>query len=111
MNNKFCIWETNGIDLEIFGTSCDHVFYLSEGSIKDNEMKYCPYCGKEIFEEIEEDMIDGVTTEDLKNHFEEDFLDDGFGQRCSKVCEYCGQKTMQIHGAGDFRCSECYDKE
>lgn len=29
-------------------SACDHLWTLEEGTPKDNEMKYCPFCGLEI---------------------------------------------------------------
>ena len=31
-------------------TSCGHIFILIDGTPIDNEMKFCPYCGKRLEE-------------------------------------------------------------
>ena len=31
-----------------YETECEHAFCIIEGTPKDNDIKYCPYCGKEI---------------------------------------------------------------
>jgi len=36
----------------IYSTSCGGMFYFDNGSLSDNEFKFCPYCGREI-EEVE----------------------------------------------------------
>lgn len=34
-------------------TSCNHAFVLNCGTPKDNDMKFCPYCGKPLVENKE----------------------------------------------------------
>jgi len=43
--DEICKWKNVG---DYWETGCDGAFILSEGNPKDNSMKYCPYCGKEI---------------------------------------------------------------
>jgi hypothetical protein len=33
---------------EGYHTSCDNIFIIIEGTPEENDMKYCPYCGKVI---------------------------------------------------------------
>ena len=35
------------------------------------------------------------------------WLEDGFGNYCSVICEQCQQHTMQVVRPGKFQCSEC----
>lgn len=43
-----CIWnQQEGGEYE---TSCGDAFNLNDGTLKENKMKFCCYCGKEIFE-------------------------------------------------------------
>ena len=46
-----CIYKLgNEFDMEIYETSCDNLFQLIEGDLKDNNVVYCMYCGKKIKE-------------------------------------------------------------
>lgn len=48
-----CIWKkSEAFDFEeLYYTSCDNSFFFSEGNIKENHFKFCPFCGKKIKEE------------------------------------------------------------
>ena len=52
-----CKWtpDENGI----YDTECGQRFEITEGTPKENHMKYCPYCGKQLDDEEAE------TTEDI----------------------------------------------
>lgn len=41
-----CVWKEDSDGN--YETSCDDMFVLTEGSPEDNNMKYCPMCGKTI---------------------------------------------------------------
>jgi len=43
--DEICEWKDVG---EYWETGCDGAFCISNGTPKNNEMEYCPYCGKEI---------------------------------------------------------------
>ena len=47
-----CIWKDANIDscLNVYDTSCENVFEFVDGNPKDNNFKYCPYCGKALKE-------------------------------------------------------------
>jgi len=47
-----CIWEEeNGVDSDgTYITSCDNMFTIMEGNPKDNNFKYCLYCGGKLKE-------------------------------------------------------------
>jgi len=47
-----CIWkEESGVDSDVtYSTSCDNMFTIMEGTPKDNDFKYCPYCGGKLKE-------------------------------------------------------------
>lgn len=49
--------------------------------------------------------------EEENNRFiyvEDTLLDDGYGNKHSRVCPKCSQNTMYIHSPDDFRCRLCY---
>ena len=50
---KICKWEYNEWD-ECWYTQCKNAFSLENGTPKDNNMKYCPYCGNLIQQELQE---------------------------------------------------------
>lgn len=41
-----CEWKPD--DDGTFWTGCDQAFVFNEGGPKDNDMKFCPYCGAEL---------------------------------------------------------------
>lgn len=50
-----CVWTKDDHPLAPHhATSCGEGFIFTEGNAKENEFKYCPYCGEEI-EEVSED--------------------------------------------------------
>lgn len=46
-NNSPCIWT---LDDYSYDTSCDDSFKFYEDGIKENNFKFCPYCGGHIVE-------------------------------------------------------------
>ena len=44
-----CTWECD--EDNYFDTGCGDVFQLIDGTIKENHIIFCPYCGKKIKEE------------------------------------------------------------
>ena len=42
-----CVWEYTTNDMDYYETSCNNAFQFNYGE-KDDNFKYCPYCGKEI---------------------------------------------------------------
>jgi len=49
---KKCKW-THDEFADCWDTECGEAFCLMEGTPKDNKMKYCPYCGKQIVDILE----------------------------------------------------------
>jgi len=49
-----CIWARMDDESDSWGTSCNHAFTIMEGTPKENEFRYCCYCGGEL----EESSID-----------------------------------------------------
>lgn len=50
---KKCKWtysEEDDLDTEFWATECGQSFVLMEGTPKENGMKFCCYCGREIKE-------------------------------------------------------------
>ena len=51
-NNMRCTWVQDGDpDSDTWATDCGNMFILNEGSPKENDLKFCCYCGKPIDEE------------------------------------------------------------
>lgn len=49
MAEEGCVWRLkNEFEWEYWATTCDHEFILNDGTPKDNEMVYCPFCGKKL---------------------------------------------------------------
>lgn len=44
-----CKWEYDDMH-DYYDTECDEAFTCIEGDLKDNKIKFCPFCGKEINE-------------------------------------------------------------
>lgn len=44
--NEYCKWiACSNEDYSVFETECGETHMFSEGGIKENSHKYCPYCG------------------------------------------------------------------
>lgn len=54
--NDFCQWSQDRENN--YETSCEHIFCIIEGTPTENEMRFCPYCGKEILQELIDEVID-----------------------------------------------------
>lgn len=46
---KYCKWTYIDTD-DFYETSCDNGQCFIEGSVKENHYMFCPYCGKKIKE-------------------------------------------------------------
>ena len=44
--NETCRWHVD--DDGIYVTECGNLFEIMDGTPAENEMRYCPYCGREI---------------------------------------------------------------
>ena len=44
-----CVWQLDVID-EMYETTCGQAYVLNDGTLEENEMKYCCFCGKELVE-------------------------------------------------------------
>ena len=42
-----CEWTYDDMD-DYYETACKNAYCLADGTLKDNEHKYCPYCGRLI---------------------------------------------------------------
>ncbi len=49
-DNKFCYWSRADEDTDMWETSCEQAFCLDEGTPKENDFKFCVYCGKPLVE-------------------------------------------------------------
>ena len=48
---QHCAWSQDGSDdTDVWGTSCGEYFCLNEGTPKENNIKFCNYCGKPVEE-------------------------------------------------------------
>ena len=58
--NRKCHWEwcTEDSDTPYQETGCDHTFVFTEGGIAENDFKFCPYCGGDIYVTVEFGGID-----------------------------------------------------
>lgn len=50
---KVCEWNGTFYDRENYFTSCNNGFTFLNGGPKENEFKFCPYCGEKILVAIE----------------------------------------------------------
>jgi hypothetical protein len=57
---QICIWTKEDDSWE---TSCDNLFVI-EGTLKDNDIKFCPHCGRLIY--TEDDDARGLITHPRK---------------------------------------------
>ena len=51
MKDNVCKWKYDAYQ-NCYETDCDNAFQFTEGNVSDNGVKFCPYCGKIIEEEI-----------------------------------------------------------
>lgn len=47
-SNK-CTWSEN-FDPDFWDSACGETFTLLAGTLQDNHMRFCPFCGREIIE-------------------------------------------------------------
>ena len=47
---EFCEWEPWDEEANCYHTSCENAHFFVDGSPKDNNHNYCPYCGRKIKE-------------------------------------------------------------
>ena len=64
-NTEFCSWLGEEY-YDVWHTSCNNAWQFMEGGPRENHVKFCPFCGKQIvvvkMYELEKDE-DGRTTE------------------------------------------------
>ena len=48
---KVCAWKYDSVD-DYYDTACGNAYCLSEGTLADNDHRYCPYCGGLIDEQV-----------------------------------------------------------
>ena len=53
---KTCNW-THDLDTDSWDTDCDEKFQLTNGNPKQNKMKFCCYCGKQLTQTEEDEQI------------------------------------------------------
>lgn len=44
-----CRWDYDA-DMGAYETECGHAFCINEGTPAENDMRFCPYCGGELWE-------------------------------------------------------------
>ena len=47
-----CVWTQDSENSDIWLSSCGKAFVLSEGTPKENQIKYCVYCGDSIKQKV-----------------------------------------------------------
>lgn len=61
LRNRFgpCQWtQEENPDYGIWETECGHSFVLDEGNPKENEMNYCPFCGRPLKQKLLSELFD-----------------------------------------------------
>ena len=48
VSNDVCEWRLCDEEANVYDTSCRNPHILIEGTPKENNYEYCPYCGKKI---------------------------------------------------------------
>lgn len=51
-SHETCIWTQNEEEYGNYETECGHAFQTIEGDVKENNFKFCTYCGRKIQEEM-----------------------------------------------------------
>ena len=55
MSNTKCSWHLEDYNYGQWESDCGLVWYMSnDNTPKENQMNFCPKCGKELVEELEE---------------------------------------------------------
>lgn len=47
--NETCQWDVSQDGC--YETECGHMFEFTNGDLKDNDIHYCPFCGRHITED------------------------------------------------------------
>lgn len=53
-----CLWSRADDDTSLWETTCKQTWALYEGTPKENNMNYCPFCGKKLIDDS--DLIDPI---------------------------------------------------
>jgi len=63
MTETTCTWSRNTDDESgMYETTCRNAFLFTDGTPKDNEFRFCCYCGKPLeVNHFTDDDLDGVT--------------------------------------------------
>ena len=48
LDEKWCKWTDDNTGSYTFETTCANTFMFMSGTPVDNNMKYCPFCGKRV---------------------------------------------------------------
>ncbi len=43
-----CEWHLEEEDANSWASECGHSFWFEEGDPKENKMKFCPFCGRNL---------------------------------------------------------------
>jgi hypothetical protein len=46
--DDYCGWNLAEEDCDYWSTTCEEEFTLNEGTLKENRVRYCPFCGRKI---------------------------------------------------------------
>jgi len=49
-----CTWKEQATELHYptFETECGRIYFFADGGPIDNEVEQCPYCGRDVVEEL-----------------------------------------------------------
>ena len=50
-----CEWQQD--ENGVWETNCGNLFEVTEGTPYENDLKYCPYCGKHLVQGVDEDQL------------------------------------------------------
>lgn len=48
--SKYCDWSRADADTDLWEGTCGVAFCLNDGTPTENEMKFCPRCGRKLIE-------------------------------------------------------------
>ena len=59
MENEICEWHLDDEEMNAWESACGLVWCLNEGTPKENEMAYCPKCGRHLTQSAADVCPDG----------------------------------------------------
>ena len=96
-----CGWTRESEDSDTWATGCGEYFTINEGTPKDNQMKFCCYCGKEIIAAPTFSGEKDKNIESIAYKSPEQLLNMGFKPPTEQK-EYCECKEPQSNKIADY---------